>query len=205
MLQMQGMVARDRTRHRRCRRAAPPGLVNAVLERDARRATPSWCRVAVFDATERREYERELLRAKHEPRNPRRRPGCWPAPCSRLIPPAFRRSRSRPRRRTDLPASGEQSAATSTTSSRSGRHWIVVIGDVCGKGVEAAVVTALARYTIRAAAARDSASPPRSSEPSTTPCCDTAATASAQSSRHEYASLDRVEQRRCPRPATRFR
>ena len=32
--------------------------------------------------------------------------------------------------------------------------WVVVIGDVCGKGVEAAVVTALARYTIRAAAAR---------------------------------------------------
>ena len=32
--------------------------------------------------------------------------------------------------------------------------WVVVIGDVCGKGVEAAVVTALARYTVRAAAAR---------------------------------------------------
>jgi phosphoserine phosphatase RsbU/P len=30
--------------------------------------------------------------------------------------------------------------------------WCVVIGDVCGKGVEAAVVTALARYTVRAAA-----------------------------------------------------
>jgi sigma-B regulation protein RsbU (phosphoserine phosphatase) len=32
----------------------------------------------------------------------------------------------------------------------------VVIGDVCGKGVEAAVVTALARYTVRAAAVRQS-------------------------------------------------
>ena len=29
--------------------------------------------------------------------------------------------------------------------------WVVVIGDVCGKGVDAAVVTALARYTCRAA------------------------------------------------------
>ena len=28
--------------------------------------------------------------------------------------------------------------------------WVVVLGDVCGKGVEAAVVTALVRYTIRA-------------------------------------------------------
>jgi len=33
-------------------------------------------------------------------------------------------------------------------------HWFVVVGDVCGKGAEAAAVTALARYTIRAAAAR---------------------------------------------------
>lgn len=34
--------------------------------------------------------------------------------------------------------------------------WGVVMGDVCGKGVEAAKVTALARYTIRAAAMRSS-------------------------------------------------
>jgi PAS domain S-box-containing protein len=34
---------------------------------------------------------------------------------------------------------------------RAGR-WAVVIGDVCGKGPEAAAVTALARYTVRAAA-----------------------------------------------------
>jgi serine phosphatase RsbU (regulator of sigma subunit) len=33
-------------------------------------------------------------------------------------------------------------------------HWFAIIGDVCGKGAEAAAVTALARYTIRAAAAR---------------------------------------------------
>jgi len=33
--------------------------------------------------------------------------------------------------------------------------WMVVMGDVCGKGAEAAAVTALARYTLRAAAIRD--------------------------------------------------
>ncbi len=33
-------------------------------------------------------------------------------------------------------------------------EWIAVIGDVCGKGPEAAAVTALARYTIRTAAMR---------------------------------------------------
>ncbi|HWM12633.1 MAG TPA: PP2C family protein-serine/threonine phosphatase, partial [Solirubrobacteraceae bacterium] len=33
-----------------------------------------------------------------------------------------------------------------------GGDWALVIGDVCGKGVEAATMTALARYTLRAAA-----------------------------------------------------
>ncbi|GAC1532776.1 MAG: hypothetical protein NVS3B12_11190 [Acidimicrobiales bacterium] len=33
--------------------------------------------------------------------------------------------------------------------------WAVILGDVCGKGPEAAAVTALARYTTRAAAMRD--------------------------------------------------
>jgi PAS domain S-box-containing protein len=33
-------------------------------------------------------------------------------------------------------------------------EWFLVIGDVCGKGAEAAAITALARYTIRAAAVR---------------------------------------------------
>jgi PAS domain S-box-containing protein len=33
-------------------------------------------------------------------------------------------------------------------------QWYVVIGDVCGKGAEAAAITAMARYTIRAAAVR---------------------------------------------------
>ncbi|MGI8593122.1 MAG: SpoIIE family protein phosphatase [Solirubrobacteraceae bacterium] len=32
------------------------------------------------------------------------------------------------------------------------RHWALVIGDVCGKGAEAAALTALMRYTLRAAA-----------------------------------------------------
>jgi serine phosphatase RsbU (regulator of sigma subunit) len=33
-------------------------------------------------------------------------------------------------------------------------EWVAVIGDVCGKGAEAAAVTALARYTVRTAAVR---------------------------------------------------
>ena len=39
--------------------------------------------------------------------------------------------------------------------------WMVVIGDVCGKGAEAAALTALARYTLRAAAIQEGAKPAR--------------------------------------------
>ena len=36
-----------------------------------------------------------------------------------------------------------------------GESWAIVVGDVCGKGPDAAAVTALARYTLRAAAMHD--------------------------------------------------
>ncbi len=42
-----------------------------------------------------------------------------------------------------------------------GGDWAVVMGDVCGKGPEAAVVTALARYTMRASATLHSERPSR--------------------------------------------
>lgn len=41
------------------------------------------------------------------------------------------------------------------------RCWMVVVGDVCGKGAEAASLTALARYTLRAAAIQEGAEPAR--------------------------------------------
>ena len=57
-----------------------------------------------------------------------------------------------PRRRGGL----SRWAATSTTcSTRATTGWAAVIGDVCGKGAEAAAITALARYTLRAAAMTD--------------------------------------------------
>ena len=88
------------------------------------------------------------------PRSPRRRRGCWPRTLQRtLIPPAcptIPGSTSQPCTARRAPAT--TSVATSTTSSRSPTDdWIVVVGDVCGKGVEAAVITAVARYTIRGA------------------------------------------------------
>jgi serine phosphatase RsbU (regulator of sigma subunit) len=47
---------------------------------------------------------------------------------------------------------GSEVGATSTTSFQIGiNDWVVAVSDVCGEGIEAAVVTALARYTLPAA------------------------------------------------------
>ena len=75
---------------------------------------------------------------------------CRRACCRRSCP---RSPASRWPRASGPPARATRWAATSTTSSRrGGRGWTVVIGDVCGKGPDAAALTALARYTLRAAA-----------------------------------------------------
>jgi serine phosphatase RsbU (regulator of sigma subunit) len=39
------------------------------------------------------------------------------------------------------------------------RHWFAVMGDACGHGVEAAKLTALARYTLRTEPAHHGAKP----------------------------------------------
>ena len=52
-----------------------------------------------------------------------------------------------------------------------GGDWALVIGDVCGKGAEAAALTALARYTLRAAALHDAAARRGAGASSTRRCC----------------------------------
>ena len=129
-----------------------PVLVNAALERDPDGA-PVVVRIAVFDATERREYERELLRAKDR------------AEASEAKATALARTLQQtliPPRPPDIP--GLDVAAVyrpAGTGAEVGGDfydvfqlaeddWVVALGDVCGKGVDAAVVTALVRHTLRA-------------------------------------------------------
>ena len=59
------------------------------------------------------------------------------------------------------------------------------MGDVCGKGADAAAVTALARYTLRAAAMRERL-PSRSLRRSTRRCCASATTAASAPSPTRY-------------------
>ena len=81
-----------------------------------------------------------------------RRRRCRPRCCRRCCP----RSRaSTPARSTRPAGEGHEVGGDFYDLFATGEgQWFAVIGDVCGKGAEAAAVTALARYTIRAAAAR---------------------------------------------------
>jgi sigma-B regulation protein RsbU (phosphoserine phosphatase) len=130
-----------------------PVLVNSVLERDVFEA-PMAIRTAIFDASQRREYERELLRAKqkaeqsevHAQALARTLQQSFIPPSHPEIPGLELAARYRPAGDGD-----EIGGDFYDVFEISPNDWCVVIGDVCGKGVEAAVVTALARYTIRAA------------------------------------------------------
>lgn len=130
-----------------------PVLVNSVLERDDA-GSPVVIRTAVFDATERRGYERELLVAKRRAEQSEARATALARTLQQtLIPPAPPEiagldvaARYRPA------GNGEEVGGDFyDVFEIAADDWVVVIGDVCGKGVEAAVVTTLARHTLRAA------------------------------------------------------
>jgi sigma-B regulation protein RsbU (phosphoserine phosphatase) len=131
-----------------------PVLVNSVLERgDA--GSPAVIRTAVFDASQRREYERELLRSKQRAEESEVKAKTLAHILQRsFLPPTHPRIPGLELAAAYHPAGdgtdigGDFYDVFQTAPA----DWCVVIGDVCGKGVEAAVVTALARHTIRAAA-----------------------------------------------------
>jgi phosphoserine phosphatase RsbU/P len=133
-----------------------PALVNSVLERDHSGA-PAIIRTAIFDATERREYERELLRAKQRAEESEAHATLLARTLQQtLIPPALPDIAGLDVAAIYRPAgTGEEIGGDFYDVFETGPNdWMFAIGDVQGKGVEAAVVTALVRYTIRAAAVR---------------------------------------------------
>lgn len=134
-----------------------PVLVNAVLERDDD-DHPVVIRCAVFDATHRRRYEEELLREKERAEASELRATALARTLQQtLIPPVVPDVDGLEVGAEYRPAGdGSEVGGDFYDIFQAGDDdWVVVIGDICGKGVEAAVVTALARYTLRAAAVRD--------------------------------------------------
>jgi phosphoserine phosphatase RsbU/P len=133
-----------------------PVLITSVVKTDAS-GEPILVRTTVFDARDRRAYERELLRARQEAESERARLQQLVATLQQsLLPPA-------------LPVvPGLDAAAHYQIASAdevggdfydlfplSQDRWGVALGDVCGKGAHAATVTSLIRYTLRTAAVYD--------------------------------------------------
>lgn len=132
-----------------------PVLVNA--RRDTGADGRALTQIVTFDARERRDYERELLLAKRRAEASEARSTALSRTLqATLIPPM-------------PPIIDGLEIATSYRPAGDGDEvggdffdvfqvseddWVVVIGDVEGKGVQAAAVTALARHVIRAASVR---------------------------------------------------
>ncbi|MGI5212846.1 PP2C family protein-serine/threonine phosphatase [Plantactinospora sp. CA-290183] len=133
-----------------------PVLVNATRY-PGTGAASDLVHTAVFTAIDRRRYERELLRAREVAERSETR--------ARVLAQTLQAS-FLPHSLPDIP--GVQVSAYYRPAGRGDEvggdfydvfqtaphGWGVVLGDVCGKGAGAAVVTSLARHTVRAAAMR---------------------------------------------------
>jgi sigma-B regulation protein RsbU (phosphoserine phosphatase) len=133
-----------------------PVLLNSVVRPEAS-GPPLVSRTVVFDATERRSYEQELLRAKISAEESEARVRLLAEALQQtFIPPAPPGIPGLDVAGAYRPAGlGDQVGGDFYDVFETGRDdWALFVGDVCGKGPEAAAVTALARHTLRAAAMR---------------------------------------------------
>ena len=131
-----------------------PVLVNSVLKTDES-GEPLLARTVVFDARERRAYENELLAARTRAEASEARARALAETLQRsLLPPEPPQIPGLDIAAAYRPAGlGDEVGGDFYDVFDTGRgSWGVVLGDVCGKGAQAAALTALMRYTMRAAA-----------------------------------------------------
>jgi sigma-B regulation protein RsbU (phosphoserine phosphatase) len=156
LLRMQGEVREIAVDLVRADGTRLPVLLNAVLRTDAG-GVPVAVRATVFDATDRRAYERELLRARRAAEESEERARELARILQQsLIPPALPEIPGLDVAALYRPAGhGDEVGGDFYDVFQTGRDdWVIVLGDVRGKGAVAAAVTALIRHTIRAAAIR---------------------------------------------------
>ena len=131
-----------------------PVLINATVKTDDDGAL-AYIRTSVFDARQRRAYERELLAARQRAEESEARAhelaqtlqSSFIPPAPPAIPGVDVGAAYRPA------GTGEEVGGDFFDVFATARgDWAVVVGDVRGKGAEAARVTVLARHTVRAAA-----------------------------------------------------
>jgi sigma-B regulation protein RsbU (phosphoserine phosphatase) len=133
-----------------------PVLVTSVVK-TGRDGTAQLIRTTIFDARDRRAYEQELLRARQDADRERDRAQKLAATLQRsLLPPVLPTVPGMEVACYYHPASADEVGGDFyDLFPLTGDTWGFFLGDVSGKGAEAAAVTSLARYTLRAAAASD--------------------------------------------------
>ena len=139
-----------------CRRQAPAVLVNCAVKTNSS-GQPVLIRTTIFDARDRRAYERELLRAREEADRERERLRELVGTLQQsLLPPqSARRPPAWTLPRTTTSASADEVGGDFYDLFPLSEHrWEVFLGDVCGKGAHAATITSMIRYALRVGSVR---------------------------------------------------
>ncbi|MFF9687380.1 PP2C family protein-serine/threonine phosphatase [Streptomyces sp. NPDC014623] len=163
LLSMQGSINGIALDIKKAEGGRLPVLVSSLTKTDSD-GRPMLIRTTVFDASDRRSYEKELLRERKAAEEARRQAEedrerlqeALAVLQQSLLPAAL------------PPVPGMEAASHYHTASPDrlggdfydlfpldGERWAFFLGDVCGKGPQAAAVTSLTRYTLRAAALHD--------------------------------------------------
>ncbi|MFF8521732.1 PP2C family protein-serine/threonine phosphatase [Streptomyces werraensis] len=163
LLRMQGHLGGVALEMRTAAGPRLPVLVTSTLKRGAD-GEPLLIRTTVFDATDRRAYEQELLRARRAAEEARQQAEADRAQLREAL--AVLQRSLLPATLPDLP--GVETAGYYHTASPmelggdfydlfplDDTRTAFFLGDVCGKGPQAAALTSLTRYTLRAAMIQD--------------------------------------------------
>ncbi|MFD4635274.1 SpoIIE family protein phosphatase [Streptomyces sp. NPDC058284] len=133
-----------------------PVLVTSVVKTGSD-GQPLLIRTTLFDARDRRAYEKELLRARQEAERERERLQRLNATLQQtLLPPTLAGVPGlEVAAYYHIASSDEVGGDFYDLFPLAAGSWGFFLGDVCGKGAAAAAITSLARYTLRAAAVYD--------------------------------------------------
>ncbi|KOG42463.1 PP2C family protein-serine/threonine phosphatase [Streptomyces resistomycificus] len=164
LLRMQGRISGIALEVKQTGGARMPVLVSSVVKHGST-GEPLLIRTTVFDARDRRAYEEELLRGRKAAEEAHRQAEADRARLQDAL--AVLQQSLLPA--TLPPVPGVETAAHYHTAHPDrlggdfydvfpvdGKRFAFFLGDVCGKGPQAAAVTSLTRYTLRAAAVHDS-------------------------------------------------
>ena len=163
LLRMQGEISGIALEIKQADGGRIPVLVSSVVKRGGT-GEPLLIRTTVFDARDRRAYEEELLRGRKVAEDARKQAEADRARLQDAL--AVLQHSLLPDSLPQVP--GVETAAYYHTASPDrlggdfydvfpidGKRFAFFLGDVCGKGPQAAALTSLTRYTLRAAALHD--------------------------------------------------